>query len=1159
MSEGTKPVLTLQSRSKTASKTRLLGNGQFVATTEPKQGTIASVYKARDSETGHLFAVKVFETGVGEDAVVEESFRREVQALSKLRHENIVQISSFGSEPSGGHFIALEWVPDSLEDVRRVRRFKGWRDFYETIGRQVLEALAFAHSRSVIHRDIKPSNVLIAAGDVVKVCDFGISKIRGFLAPGVTLAHFASRPFSPPEPDEGEYSYSRDVFGFAATCVVTMAGTAPKTYAQLRTDLESLHLEKEVEDCLSRCLSDEPFDRPRNAAVLLAEIEAMLPSQTVLNRRELISISLTRKVRDLVTFEIALASEASIERFIVEDLEGCVCLDERSGGKDTSQTRAIRLIGNRFVYVAVADWEDSKSLKLVTLLDLPLSELERLRERGMESEYCFLTAGASVDSSGNIDSLFQSLDIFSADQKLANVRSAEQAIYRTWLDLLQAKSDLETSRRKSLGYNGVEIRGATIEFHADQNSDPSVLDDADVKVRCEFDECLVGAVVGVNGNVVRVVPSSRNRIPIDAVPSIGMIDVDTTRSDSAISKQRSALDAVRYGRSTNSELGDQIMHPDTVAVPEPAAVQYITPDLDEDKQRAVCVACSDPSILVVEGPPGTGKTTFISEVVLQQLRRQPTSRILLTSQTHVALDNSIERIERLDPSARVIRIGQEEDIRISNGSKRLLVEKQLPVMRATSLERGRQFIEKWAAAHSVDIGYARMAMALLRRAGIRDRLALVEEAILQLEAAPDPIADGSEIPAADTARLKEERAEKLGALVSEREALERDVLESDAELRAYEADKETLAHLRACSADELRDWADTYAPPTDSAIQLRKILAAHADWEARFGRSREFKAALVASAQIVAGTCLGVMGVPGREEITYDLCIVDEASIATPTEVLVPMSRADRTILVGDTRQLSPFQDPELERLGLLKRYDLTRDDQRRTLFSHLLGNLPPSLVQTLTSQHRMLPEIGNLISHCFYDDKLASIPRRRLADLSAVLSRPVIWKTTSRSKERASRPVGKSQKNDLEVQVVVKTLAALCFGLRHKAKSKRQFSVAVLTGYSPQRTLLNSAIVTKRHEWACFSDIFINVVDAFQGREADIVIFSATRSEVEGLGFLAEEERINVALSRGREQLIIVGDHSFYEKRARQNPLKTVLGYIRANPNDCVLEDALR
>jgi superfamily I DNA and/or RNA helicase len=113
------------------------------------------------------------------------------------------------------------------------------------------------------------------------------------------------------------------------------------------------------------------------------------------------------------------------------------------------------------------------------------------------------------------------------------------------------------------------------------------------------------------------------------------------------------------------------------------------------------------------------------------------------------------------------------------------------------------------------------------------------------------------------------------------------------------------------------------------------------------------------------------------------------------------------------------------------------------------------------------------------------------------------------------------------------------------------------LTGYAEQKELLRDAVRTRQHEWVSFSDVYVNVVDAFQGREADMLIFSITRSDTGGLGFLREMERINVALSRGRELLAIVGDHFFcQEAEGRTNPLKDVLDYIKGNPQDCELDE---
>lgn len=299
------------------------------------------------------------------------------------------------------------------------------------------------------------------------------------------------------------------------------------------------------------------------------------------------------------------------------------------------------------------------------------------------------------------------------------------------------------------------------------------------------------------------------------------------------------------------------------------------------------------------------------------------------------------------------------------------------------------------------------------------------------------------------------------------------------------------------------------------------------------------------------------MSIPGRQEIEYDLCIVDEASIATPTEVLVPMSRARRTILVGDSKQLSPFQDPELQAKGVLQQFNLTPADQRATLFNHLAEHLPEMLKKSLKTQHRMLPAIGDLISECFYDGMLRSVDRALKGYLAGVMRRPVVWFSTSKFANRGSRRIGTSCANDLEVQQVNALLNRVNFALTKGKDKGRKISVAILTGYSPQKDRLRSMVETRMREWDAFSNIFVNVVDAFQGREADMVVFSVTRSDERGLGFLKEMERINVALSRGREYLAIVGDHLFCQEADSQtNPLKDVIDFIRRHPDTCALEE---
>ena len=115
------------------------------------------------------------------------------------------------------------------------------------------------------------------------------------------------------------------------------------------------------------------------------------------------------------------------------------------------------------------------------------------------------------------------------------------------------------------------------------------------------------------------------------------------------------------------------------------------------------------------------------------------------------------------------------------------------------------------------------------------------------------------------------------------------------------------------------------------------------------------------------------------------------------------------------------------------------------------------------------------------------------------------------------------------------------------------KLSVGVLAGYREQCDEIERQIAEKRPEWSAL-EIECNTVDAFQGREADVAIYSVTRSNISGrLGFLTERRRLNVALSRGKLGLAIVGDDRFVRSAKGENPFRSVLEHIDASEGSAV------
>jgi superfamily I DNA and/or RNA helicase len=200
-----------------------------------------------------------------------------------------------------------------------------------------------------------------------------------------------------------------------------------------------------------------------------------------------------------------------------------------------------------------------------------------------------------------------------------------------------------------------------------------------------------------------------------------------------------------------------------------------------------------------------------------------------------------------------------------------------------------------------------------------------------------------------------------------------------------------------------------------------------------------------------------------------------------------------------------------------------------------------------------MVAPIGNLVSECFYDGQLKSARTDLDQHLRSVLPQPVTWLTTTKLPNSREQSANSSFNNICEVNVIVQFLKQLN---QTAVEAQKKYSVAVLTGYAAQLKLLDRNLASLLNNWQALT-VECNTVDAFQGREADIAVYSVTRSNKERkVGFLRDAERLNVALSRGKVGLVIVGDHHFC-RTSHDNPLHRVLDYVESHPENCALKEA--
>jgi ATP-dependent RNA/DNA helicase IGHMBP2 len=243
----------------------------------------------------------------------------------------------------------------------------------------------------------------------------------------------------------------------------------------------------------------------------------------------------------------------------------------------------------------------------------------------------------------------------------------------------------------------------------------------------------------------------------------------------------------------------------------------------------------------------------------------------------------------------------------------------------------------------------------------------------------------------------------------------------------------------------------------------------------------------------------------------FDWCVMDEASQCTEAAAWAPLQIADRLVLAGDPFQLPPT----------IISAQAAAEGFNVSLMERLIGQLGKETVRRLSVQYRMHQQIMDFSSQEFYENDLsadASVCGHLLQDLPGITANELTGTpidfidTAGASYDESSEPDGDSRYNLQEADLVLKKVQALI------ASGLAPSEIAVITPYSAQVRVLRELL--KRIE------IEIDSVDGFQGREKEAVIVSLVRSNRENeIGFLEDVRRMNVALTRARRKLIIIGD----------------------------------
>jgi len=1126
--------------------------------TKPYEGELAEVLCAFDSAASmKRAAIKLFRENC-DSRLVMEAFARECESLEKLNsHPNIIPLLDYGTDAGTGRkYIALEWAPCSLLEHIRKYPERDWDEFYSRYGAPILEALAFAFSRDIIHRDVKPQNVLIDQAGVVRVADFGISKFKRYYRPGVTLIQFKSEPYAP-EVESEEFADTRDVYGYAVLCLECLSPHDLSTYAAVHQALDVGLLPPEVEPIIRQALDREPHLRQSNIVDLKDQLAEAVKRRQARNavRRD-IPVHTTYTAIESVKVEFQEATHPAARDRLMRELNEICGIDVWPSNGEADPCH-LALLTAEFQFRAVID-EERSALAIIQASRARPSRLERRREKAWQPDVRFVPTSAGGNDKA-MEWFATELDIFLSDRRVREARQAETELFEKWSSILRMKADVEDRKKSPVQFNDLRADGARLILSLRDRLAEDITGE-DRLIRIGDGRTITGVVERTGEDSLILYCGSAP--DFEEIPRSGELVADTRLAEIALKRQSFALDALRFGRSVRPELREILIGQIAVREPNPEeGIVFFQVDLDDDKKAAVQIALGTTDLLVVEGPPGTGKTKFITEVIAQVLHKNPGARVLLSSQTHNALDHALAGIESLanqhNLSLRLVRIARRGDPRVSPNLEHLLLENGVQHWLEDAIRKSDEFLRVWAQSKGISEEYVRIGLALaeLRASTVRYRDAETAARASNNKAAS---LREQEVRSRDDPSAGDEYRETLAALRHAEEELEQIEEERIAARRALAAARaraakfpdlaEDVHSLTEADMEALEADFTNHAP---GGAQFRRMLALSEEWRQRFGRSADFHGAYLAGCDLVAGTCIGVAA-QSLQRIEFDLCIIDEASKATPTEMLVPMTRAKRWIVVGDPRQLPPFIEDVLTTRAELERYGLTRDEVKHTLLDRLIAEIPAHSRKSLLTQHRMTKAIGELVSRCFYGGTLNNVNDTRDEWLakSQALPRPVTWFTTAKLGDREETNLRNVTKNFAEIRVIGRLLHRLQLAA---VGGKRQYSVALLSGYAGQVRELQDLVLANR---GTLTGLHIDcaTVDAYQGRETDIAVYSITRSNPDRrIGFLTEYGRLNVALSRSKIGLAIVGDSHFCESVEGENPFSDVIGYIRRNPQDCM------
>ncbi|MCW7553960.1 DEAD/DEAH box helicase family protein [Endozoicomonas gorgoniicola] len=366
-------------------------------------------------------------------------------------------------------------------------------------------------------------------------------------------------------------------------------------------------------------------------------------------------------------------------------------------------------------------------------------------------------------------------------------------------------------------------------------------------------------------------------------------------------------------------------------------------------------------------------------------------------------------------------------------------------------------------------------------------------------------------------------------------------------INMYFPDSETLIQEICAPSSTLKSINLRDLEGLDPTLnRLNNVITNLTSWfdKLRKERQQALYKILIENVNVVGATCIGINTKSLFRELDFDVVIVDESGQIQLHNLIVPLSRASKAILVGDHKQLPPVVSDEVLDEIAAHGFEDYKDLYRLSWFEHLWEAAPEDRKIMLDTQFRCPSIISDFVSEAFYEGQyFAGAGMEKKKPLLSFCPQPMIWIDTCRlpnKTESSFNQDGRSvvENNVCETSLIINILKKAIKEYPELAKKRE---IGIIVPYANHVKAIQKAIRQQQKKGILLEltmplTELVASVDSFQGQERDLIIFTFTRSNPRGkVGFLSDWRRLNVAQTRAKKQLIMIGDSSTLTKGANR------------------------